>query len=116
MSLSPQEKKRYSRHLVLPNFGIEGQLRLKAARVLVVGAGGLGAPLLTYLAAAGIGTIGIVDFDRVEDSNLQRQTLFTTADIGELKTEAACYESIYHDSDISCAVYPRKCATNPRKF
>jgi sulfur-carrier protein adenylyltransferase/sulfurtransferase len=87
--LSPQEKKRYSRHLVLPNFGMEGQLRLKAARVLVVGAGGLGAPLLTYLAAAGIGTIGIVDFDRVEDSNLQRQTLFTTADIGTLKTEAA---------------------------
>jgi sulfur-carrier protein adenylyltransferase/sulfurtransferase len=89
MHLSTQEKKRYSRHLVLPNFGLEGQLRLKATRVLVVGAGGLGAPLLTYLAAAGIGTIGIVDFDRVEDSNLQRQTLFTTADIGTLKTEAA---------------------------
>ncbi len=89
MSLSPQEKKRYSRHLVLPDFGMEAQLRLKAARVLVVGAGGLGAPLLTYLAAAGIGTLGIVDFDRVEDSNLQRQTLFTTADIGKLKTEAA---------------------------
>lgn len=87
--LTPQEQIRYSRHLVLTDFGQEAQLRLKSARVLVVGAGGLGCPALLYLTAAGVGTIGIVDFDVVQESNLQRQVLFTTDDIGKNKCEAA---------------------------
>ena len=88
-ALTKEELERYSRHLILPEFNIAGQEKLKNAKVLVVGAGGLGAPLLQYLAAAGIGTIGIVDFDKIEDSNLQRQVLFTTKDIGKLKVEVA---------------------------
>jgi adenylyltransferase/sulfurtransferase len=87
--LSKGELERYSRHLIIPEFGMQGQLRLKNSKVLVVGTGGLGAPILQYLTAAGIGTIGIVDFDVVEDSNLQRQVLFSTADIGRPKVEAA---------------------------
>lgn len=86
---SKAELERYSRHLIIPEFNIEGQKKLKKAKVLVVGTGGLGAPLLQYLTAAGVGTIGVVDFDVVEDSNLQRQVLFTTDDIGKPKTEAA---------------------------
>lgn len=86
---SPSEFARYSRHLLLPQFGIEGQQKLKTAKVLVIGAGGLGCPLLAYLTAAGIGTIGIVDFDVVDVSNLQRQVLYTTEDVGKPKTEAA---------------------------
>lgn len=87
--MNSQELARYSRHITLPEMGISGQERLKEGKVLVVGAGGLGAPLLLYLAAAGIGTIGIVDDDVVEDSNLQRQVLFTTADIGKSKADTA---------------------------
>ena len=87
--LSPQEKARYSRHLLLPQVGEEGQLRLKSASVLVVGAGGLGSPVLMYLAAAGVGRIGIVDFDEVEESNLQRQILYGTQDVGSSKLDAA---------------------------
>ncbi|NNK80652.1 MAG: HesA/MoeB/ThiF family protein, partial [Flavobacteriales bacterium] len=83
------ELERYSRHLIIPQFGLKGQSKLKESKVLVVGTGGLGAPLLQYLTAAGIGTIGIVDFDIVEDSNLQRQVLFSTEDIGRPKVEAA---------------------------
>lgn len=86
---SKAELERYSRHLIIPEFNIEGQKRLKEAKVLVVGAGGLGAPLLQYLAAAGVGHIGIVDFDSVEDHNLQRQVLFGVNDIGNSKAEAA---------------------------
>ena len=81
---------RYSRHFKLPGFGKEGQARLKNASVLVVGTGGLGAPLLLYLTAAGIGRIGIVDYDAVDVSNLHRQVLFTTDDVGKPKTDAAC--------------------------
>jgi adenylyltransferase/sulfurtransferase len=87
--VSASEFSRYSRHLSLPGFGIEGQEKLKAARVLVVGAGGLGCPLLQYLAAAGIGTIGIIDHDIVSLSNLQRQVLFSVRDIGKKKVEVA---------------------------
>ncbi|HEX2898288.1 MAG TPA: molybdopterin-synthase adenylyltransferase MoeB [Bacteroidia bacterium] len=83
------ELARYSRHLIIPEFNIEGQRKLKAAKVLVVGTGGLGAPLLQYLSAAGVGTIGILDFDVVDASNLQRQVLFTLADVGRPKVEAA---------------------------
>ena len=88
-ALSSEEARRYARHLVLPEFGPEGQARLKEGRVLAVGAGGLGSPLLLYLAAAGVGTIGIVDPDEVDLSNLQRQVLYGTEDVGRRKTEAA---------------------------
>ncbi|MBX9853246.1 MAG: molybdopterin-synthase adenylyltransferase MoeB [Cytophagaceae bacterium] len=86
---SPDELKRYNRHIILPEFGMEGQTKLKQAKVLVIGAGGLGCPVLQYLAAAGVGTIGIVDFDTVDESNLQRQVLFLTEDIGKPKAEVA---------------------------
>jgi sulfur-carrier protein adenylyltransferase/sulfurtransferase len=86
---SREELARYARHFVLPEFGMEGQRRLKNSSVLVVGAGGLGCPMLLYLAAAGVGRIGIVDPDRVDDSNLQRQVLYTTSDVGKYKVEAA---------------------------
>ncbi|HJW27999.1 MAG TPA: molybdopterin-synthase adenylyltransferase MoeB [Saprospiraceae bacterium] len=89
INFSKEELERYSRHVIIPEFNIEGQKKLKAARVLVIGTGGLGAPLLLYLTAAGVGTIGIVDFDVVDSSNLQRQVLFTTADVGRPKVEAA---------------------------
>ena len=87
--LGPEEIERYARHLVLREVGGPGQAALKQARVLVVGAGGLGAPLLLYLAAAGVGTIGVIDDDRVSLSNLQRQVIFGTPDIGRPKVEAA---------------------------
>ncbi|MCW1958813.1 MAG: adenylyltransferase/sulfurtransferase MoeZ [Mycobacterium sp.] len=87
--LTPAEVARYSRHLLLPDLGAEGQRRLKNARVLVIGAGGLGSPALLYLAAAGVGTLGIVDFDVVEESNLQRQIIHGTSDIGRPKAESA---------------------------
>lgn len=88
-TLNTAERNRYHRHLILPNFGVEGQLKLKAARVLVVGAGGLGCPVLQYLVAAGVGNIGIVDFDVVEESNLQRQILYSVEDVGLPKVEVA---------------------------
>ena len=87
--LTTDEKKRYARHLTIPDVGMEGQKRLKAAKVLCVGAGGLGSPVTMYLAAAGIGEIGLVDFDRVDFSNLQRQILHATGDVGKLKTDSA---------------------------
>ena len=88
MSLSDEELERYARHIVLREVGGAGQAKLKAARVLVIGAGGLGSPVILYLAAAGVGTIGIVDFDRVGLSNLQRQIAHKTADIGRPKTQS----------------------------
>ncbi len=87
--LSADEIRRYSRHLVLPEVGLEGQLAIKSAKVLCVGAGGLGSPAAMYLAAAGVGTIGIVDFDVVDFSNLQRQLLHMTGDVGRPKVESA---------------------------
>ena len=85
--LSPEEIRRYSRHLLIPEFGTEGQLRLKAAKVAVIGCGGLGSPILLYLAAAGVGTLGIIDGDRVDESNLQRQVLYGTESVGKPKVE-----------------------------
>ncbi len=88
-SLSHQELTRYSRHLLIPEVGVEGQRKLKAARVLLIGAGGLGSPAALYLAAAGVGTIGIVDFDVVDVTNLQRQVLHGTSDVGLPKLDSA---------------------------
>jgi molybdopterin/thiamine biosynthesis adenylyltransferase/rhodanese-related sulfurtransferase/molybdopterin converting factor small subunit len=87
--LTNEEIARYSRHLIMPEVGVEGQRRLKAARVLMIGTGGLGAPLGMYLAAAGVGTLGLVDFDVVEESNLQRQIIHGTKDVGRRKIESA---------------------------
>ncbi|ORV91767.1 molybdopterin biosynthesis-like protein MoeZ [Mycobacterium interjectum] len=87
--LSRDEVARYSRHLIIPGLGLDGQKRLKNARVLVIGAGGLGAPALLYLAAAGVGTLGIVDFDVVDESNLHRQIIHGTADVGRPKARSA---------------------------
>jgi sulfur-carrier protein adenylyltransferase/sulfurtransferase len=87
--LSRDEVLRYSRHLIMPEVGMDGQLKLKQARVLMIGAGGLGAPLGLYLAAAGVGHLGIVDFDTVDFTNLQRQVTFSTTDVGRPKAEAA---------------------------
>lgn len=87
--MTPEEKRRYTRHIILHEIGMDGQQKLKQAKVLVIGAGGLGCPVLQYLTAAGIGTIGIVDFDTVDESNLQRQVLYTTDDIGKQKAEVA---------------------------
>ena len=89
MTLTSEEIRRYARHLNLPQFGKETQQKLKDSKVLVVGTGGLGAPILQYLTAAGIGTIGVVDFDVVDQSNLQRQVLFSTSDVGNPKTTTA---------------------------
>ena len=89
IKFSKEELARYDRHLIIPDFGLDAQKRLKAAKVLVVGSGGLGSPALLYLAAAGVGTIGIVDFDVVDDSNLQRQVLFGVKEIGQPKVAAA---------------------------
>ena len=87
--LTNEEIARYSRHLILPEVGMEGQQKLKAAKVLCVGTGGLGAPLALYLAAAGVGTIGLVDFDVVDESNLQRQIIHSQATVGKLKVDSA---------------------------
>ncbi len=89
IKLEAEEFARYARHISIPEFGVEGQQKLKAAKVLVVGTGGLGSPLLLYLTAAGVGTIGIVDFDVVDRSNLQRQVLYDERDIGKKKVRAA---------------------------
>lgn len=86
---SPEELRRYGRHFILPEVGSEGQNKLKASRVLVIGAGGLGSPVALYLAAAGVGTLGIVDSDTVDLSNLQRQILYGTTDVGKRKTDIA---------------------------
>ncbi|MBM4184602.1 MAG: molybdopterin-synthase adenylyltransferase MoeB [Gemmatimonadetes bacterium] len=110
--LSRSELVRYARHIALPEIGFEGQKRLKAARVLCVGAGGLGSPLALYLAAAGVGTLGIVDFDAVDESNLQRQLLHGTSDIGRSKLESAArrlrdvnphVQVVKHDTKLSAA-------------
>lgn len=87
--LTEKEKIRYSRHLLLPQIGMEGQEKLKCAKVLIIGAGGLGCPVLLYLTAAGIGNIGIVDFDKVDENNLQRQVLYNVSDIGKNKAKVA---------------------------
>src|SRR5437868_7581887 len=89
VSLTPEETRRYSRHLIMPEVGVEGQKRLKASSILLIGAGGLGSPLALYLAAAGVGRLGLIDFDIVDFSNLQRQVLHGTPDVGRPKLQSA---------------------------
>src|SRR4051812_27501784 len=89
VQLTAEELNRYSRHMLMPEVTEEGQRRLKAGRVLCIGAGGLGSPAALYLAAAGVGTLGLVDFDKVDLSNLQRQILHGTRDVGRKKTDSA---------------------------
>ena len=89
VTLNNDEVLRYSRHLIMPEVGMEGQLKIKAAKVLCIGAGGLGSPLALYLGAAGVGTMGIVDFDVVDYTNLQRQIIHSTADVGKKKLDSA---------------------------
>src|SRR5688572_31488948 len=98
--LSDEQLERYARHIVLREVGGAGQARLLKAQVLVIGAGGLGSPLILYLAAAGVGTIGIVDFDHVSLSNLQRQIAHRTADVGRPKTESAADAALAINPDI----------------
>lgn len=105
--LTPAERERYARHLILPEWGEAGQLKLKAARVLVIGAGGLGSPMLLYLAAAGVGTIGIVDPDTVSISNLQRQVLYGQASLGQHKVEAARQRLLDLNPHLHIRTYPQ---------
>ena len=107
-SLTNEEILRYSRHLIMPEVGMEGQLKLKAARVLLIGTGGLGAPLGLYLTAAGVGHIGLVDFDVVDFTNLQRQITFGTSDVGKPKAKAACARLSDLNPDIQIATYETK--------
>ena len=97
-TLSKQEILRYSRHLIMPEVGMDGQLKLKQAKVLCIGTGGLGAPLGLYLAAAGVGRIGLVDFDVVDFTNLQRQVLFGTTDVGRPKDRSCRRPSAQFES------------------
>jgi adenylyltransferase/sulfurtransferase len=108
MNLSRDEKLRYSRQLLLPEIGITGQEKLKRAAVLVIGAGGLGSPVALYLAAAGVGRIGLVDYDRVELSNLNRQVLFSGADVGRLKVDSAAEKISALNPEIRVDRYPKK--------
>jgi sulfur-carrier protein adenylyltransferase/sulfurtransferase len=105
VSLSKEEILRYSRHLIMPEVGMEGQLKIKAAKVLCIGTGGLGAPLGLYLAAAGVGHIGLVDFDVVDSTNLQRQVLFGSHDVGTHKVEAAANRLRDLNPDIEITTY-----------
>ena len=108
--LTPEQKQRYSRHLLIPEVGREGQAKLLDSKVLLIGAGGLGAPAALYLAAAGVGTIGIVDFDVVDLSNLQRQVIHTTDRIGEKKVDSA-RETIKALNPESTSSTTRRCST-----
>jgi adenylyltransferase/sulfurtransferase len=107
-SLTNEEILRYSRHLIMPEVGMEGQLKLKGAKVLLIGTGGLGAPLGLYLTAAGVGHIGLVDFDVVDFTNLQRQVTFGTSDVGKPKTEAAAARLSNLNPDVQIATYEAK--------
>lgn len=111
IKLSSKEMARYSRHIAIPEFGKAAQLKLKKAKVLVVGAGGLGSPVLMYLAAAGVGHIGIIDFDLVDDSNLQRQVLYNVNDIGQSKAETAKKKLLALNPYIQVTVYKEALTT-----
>ena len=103
--LNPSQVERYSRHLIMPNVGSKGQRALIDSKVLIIGAGGLGSPVALYLALAGVGNIGIVDFDVVDTSNLQRQILHTDADVGKRKVESAKETLIAHNPDVNVTIH-----------
>src|SRR6202158_3132564 len=105
VNLSQQEVARYSRHLIMPEVALEGQKRLKASSVLLIGAGGLGSPLALYLAAAGVGRLGLVDFDVVDFSNLQRQILHGTPDVGRTKLASAKDRLTARNPEITIGTY-----------
>lgn len=104
-ALTPEQVQRYSRHLIMPNVGSAGQRALVGAKVLVIGAGGLGSPVSLYLALAGVGTIGIVDFDTVDVTNLQRQILHSDADVGRRKVESAKETLEAHNPDVNVIIH-----------
>jgi adenylyltransferase/sulfurtransferase len=106
MSLSPEQERRYARHLILPEIGAEGQRKLLNASVLIVGSGGLGSPIALYLAAAGVGRLGVMDFDTVDPSNLQRQVLFDTTQIGKAKVAVAAERLTALNHDVEVIAYP----------
>lgn len=117
VSLSPADLARYSRHLALREIGVPGQEKLKAAKVLLVGAGGLGSPAALYLAASGVGTIGVIDNDRVDVSNLQRQVLYDTQSVGRLKAEVAKERLLALNPEIELVSHPVELrATNVREI
>lgn len=104
--LTHEEEARYQRQLIIPGFGADGQLRLKKAKIIVIGAGGLGSPVLMYLAAAGVGRIGIVDCDEVSTSNLQRQTLYTSGDVTKSKADTAAGRLNLMNPHVEVTAYP----------
>ena len=106
--LTIDEVRRYSRHLIIPDVGMTGQKRLKNAKVLVIGAGGLGSPALLYLAAAGVGTLGIAEFDEVDESNLQRQIIHGQSDIGKAKAESARESIAEANPYVEVVVHPER--------
>ena len=106
--LSPDEFRRYARHITIPEVGLEGQKRLKAASILCIGAGGLGSPIAMYLAAAGVGRIGLVDFDTVDYTNLQRQILHGTTDVGRLKLDSASETLQRINPEVVVDLYPER--------
>ncbi len=115
--LAPAQLERYKRHLLLDGVGVDGQQKLLGSSVLLIGAGGLGAPAALYLSAAGVGRIGLVDFDRVDASNLQRQVLYTTADVGAPKVEAAAARMNALNPDVDVRLHPAKLdASNAREI
>lgn len=109
--LTPDQLTRYSRHLMLKEVGMEGQVKLLKSKVLLIGAGGLGCPAALYLAAAGVGTLGIIDSDKVDLTNLQRQVLHGTSDVGRLKTESAKEAIGRINSDVKVVTYPERLTT-----
>lgn len=116
VNFSPKENLRYSRHLLLPEVGLEGQSKLKEAKILIVGVGGLGCPVALYLAASGIGTIGLADSDTVSLSNLQRQVLYQTEDVNQDKTQVAQRKIQALNPEIQINIHPRVCLDNAEEI
>lgn len=114
--MTPEERERYARHILLREVGGQGQQKLLAARILVIGAGGLGSPILAYLAAAGVGAIGVADDDKVALSNLQRQTIFRTEDVGRDKVEAAADAIARLNPHVKTHAHPRITDANAREI
>jgi molybdopterin/thiamine biosynthesis adenylyltransferase/rhodanese-related sulfurtransferase/molybdopterin converting factor small subunit len=105
VTISPREYRRYGRHLIIPEVGMQGQRRLKAARVLIIGTGGLGSPVSLYLAAAGVGTLGLIDFDVIDETNLHRQILYTEKDVGKSKVQVAKERLLQANPNVTIKTY-----------